>query len=427
MKPLILLFLALVISALAVLAYDLLPMRTLALVPSDQDTATLFADTSGTTEAAWLDKKNLSFRCTYHNKPSSYKFCGLDVTLGDGAKNGLDLSIYETIALKLSYQGDAKVLRVYVRNAMTSTVPPVTTDSTFKYLNTFLPVNDLKSSLTIRLAEFSVAEWWLRAARLPREYSYPEFVNATNIGVDAPFPAPFGDHDFTLSAMTLKGHYISKENWYLCVMLFWFTLLLVRLMFHYLTLWREANFNRDMLEDALDRTHHLEQESQHYKELSVVDPLTNVFNRRGMKQLGEHLFASLPASSYCIIMIDVDHFKNINDEHGHDTGDKILQEIAVTLKKNTRNIDKIARWGGEEFVILCPNTSTEQALLLSENLRNHVSQIRFNGTRNKLTASFGVAMLIDNDLEVAINHADKALYQAKKSGRNCCCVYPDAH
>lgn len=395
------------------------------LIPSDQHATSLFSDSSGATDAVWLNKDEHKFRCTYHNKPAQFRYCGLDITLGDGKNNGLDLSLYQTIELHLSYQGDAKVLRVYIRNAMTSTSPPAAADSTFKYINTFLPVNDLKNQLTIPFAEFSVAEWWLRLARLPREHSYPEFTNATNIGVDVPFPAPFGEHEFTVSGMTFKGYYISKENWYLCIMIFWFTILLVRIIFHYVQLWRESNFNRNMLEDALDRTHHLERESQRYKELSLVDPLTNIFNRRGMKQLGNHLFESLPTSCYCIIMVDVDRFKSINDKYGHDTGDKILQEIAITLKTNTRNTDKIARWGGEEFVILCPNTSSEQALLLSENLRNKVSHIYIDGIDETLTASFGVAILNDNNLEIAISQADKALYQAKESGRNRSCVYTD--
>ncbi|MFK2826600.1 GGDEF domain-containing protein [Bacillus sp. B190/17] len=118
-------------------------------------------------------------------------------------------------------------------------------------------------------------------------------------------------------------------------------------------------------------------------------------------------------------LLDIDHFKAVNDEFDHQSGDIVLVEAAKVLKDNVREIDTIGRWGEEEFLIICPQTTLEEALQLSENLRKQLENHRFPIVERK-TGSFGVTSYVQNDtLNVLLSRGDKALYQAKNKGRNC--------
>lgn len=156
------------------------------------------------------------------------------------------------------------------------------------------------------------------------------------------------------------------------------------------------------------------------KHMSFLDPLTDLFNRRKVnKYIDEHhsLFERY-GDTYSVIMIDIDHFKSINDTYGHNVGDTVLKELAKVLRDSVRHTDHAARWGGEEFLILCPKTTLEHAAILAEMLREKVAAHPFE-TLVCITASFGVAEVRPGDtIDTLIQRADVALYAAKESGRN---------
>ena len=114
-------------------------------------------------------------------------------------------------------------------------------------------------------------------------------------------------------------------------------------------------------------------------------------------------------------MMDIDHFKKVNDTYGHEFGDYVLKEFANVVKQNIRNSDIFARIGGEEFILILPHTSYESALKVAEKLRKAIEKHDFKG--KKITASFGVSEF-EGDLQMAIEIADEALYEAKRNGRN---------
>ena len=117
-------------------------------------------------------------------------------------------------------------------------------------------------------------------------------------------------------------------------------------------------------------------------------------------------------------MYDIDHFKKINDNYGHDIGDEILIELTDLVRKSIRNIDILARWGGEEFMIITPNTDINSTKLLAERLRKEISEKDFYKV-DKLTCSFGVTSFKEkDDIDSIIKRVDKALYKAKNGGRN---------
>ncbi len=156
-------------------------------------------------------------------------------------------------------------------------------------------------------------------------------------------------------------------------------------------------------------------------ELNIKDGLTGLYNRRFLEQklkeeMGRYKRYSRPFS---IIMLDIDHFKRINDTYGHQCGDKVLQSIASTVLSHIRKTDFLARYGGEEFCCVLPETRIEQALILAERLRKAVSKIKIK-YKVKMTVSLGVAEArkgIDTP-ELLLKKADDALYRAKESGRN---------
>ncbi len=161
------------------------------------------------------------------------------------------------------------------------------------------------------------------------------------------------------------------------------------------------------------------------RKLTLMDPLTGLHNRRGLFELGNIEFSRSDrvGSPFSGIMIDIDHFKEINDTYGHDVGDKVLQELAKRCKKCVREIDLIGRHGGEEFVILLPETDLDASLAVGERLRSVISHspICIGETIElNVTASIGVARKDENtpNLEILITRADQAMYIAKHKGRN---------
>ncbi|MCG7497003.1 transporter substrate-binding domain-containing protein [Vibrio sp. Of7-15] len=161
------------------------------------------------------------------------------------------------------------------------------------------------------------------------------------------------------------------------------------------------------------------------QELSETDSLTQVYNRRLLDDflVKSESKASRYETPFSVILCDVDHFKEINDEHGHLIGDEVLVAIAALLKKNLRKADLLGRWGGEEFLIISTNTTAEQAAIVAEKLRVTIESHEFNHS-NTVTASFGVSQYSkDSEINQLLNDADEALYASKKKGRNAVSIY----
>ncbi|XQW85639.1 GGDEF domain-containing protein [Thalassotalea piscium] len=160
----------------------------------------------------------------------------------------------------------------------------------------------------------------------------------------------------------------------------------------------------------------------HYKN-SVTDPLTQLFNRRHFMDQASVLISS--ANRYCfpmsVIICDIDQFKKVNDGYGHNVGDKVIVAFAQLLKSKAREEDVTARFGGEEFIILLPQTDAQGAANLAERMRSAAENmvISADGIMLNVTASFGVATF-DNTINIEdnIKHADEAMYRAKQAGRN---------
>lgn len=181
-----------------------------------------------------------------------------------------------------------------------------------------------------------------------------------------------------------------------------------------------------VLESSFRRAFQLEQALLHE---SRTDSLTGVYNRRALEEHAnkELLLAKRTQKSLSVLLIDIDHFKPVNDEHGHDVGDRVLKVIADHCSALVRESEFFGRWGGEEFLAILPATTTEQAMMVAERMRTEVAAIRFEQADVvlRLTVSIGVAtvsMSVDGDVshiwKSLLKAADGALYQAKAAGRN---------
>ncbi|HEM7758187.1 GGDEF domain-containing protein [Acinetobacter baumannii] len=167
------------------------------------------------------------------------------------------------------------------------------------------------------------------------------------------------------------------------------------------------------------------QRETYIQRLSQIDPLTNVLNRRS---LNTHLEALHEQQfDYAVILLDIDHFKKINDIYGHHQGDQVLIEIAQCLSENLRNEDIIGRFGGEEFILLLPHTDIIQAEKIAERCRQALQELTIFNNQNiqiHVSASFGISSsAFANDPYLVIRQADQALYAVKASGRNQVCTF----
>ncbi len=181
--------------------------------------------------------------------------------------------------------------------------------------------------------------------------------------------------------------------------------------------------NQELEERVAQRTIELER-------LATTDPLTDAYNRRFLMGRAEIEVAQArrSGSALSIVMFDIDHFKRINDNHGHASGDRVLVALSHAIRNEMRLGDTFARVGGEEFVLLLPQSDAEQALQVAERLRQMIEELHIQdgaGPVQRITCSWGVATLNQHfdDVDALYQAADTALYQAKDAGRNCVAAF----
>lgn len=161
------------------------------------------------------------------------------------------------------------------------------------------------------------------------------------------------------------------------------------------------------------------------KNLSITDALTGAYNRRFfVERLNQEIGrAKRYGEPFCVVMLDLDHFKSINDNFGHAKGDEVLIGTVATIRSRIRATDVLARWGGEEFAILLPSTDLKGAVTLAETIRERLREKDY-GIGKRITSSFGISPYILGDsVDAIMSRADSMLYQAKASGRDCIRCY----
>jgi len=414
------LVLALIILTIAAkVVYDTQMDKVLVIAPSQHFHAVAINDSiDGGHSHADLITTDSSWRLHYIIQAGApYPYATL--SLVPPAQLGfLDLSVYDSVEISI-HSMNAPVtsrVRVQLRN-----VNPAYTDPnrlvTMKYNELQYAPETTPSPACFIWDDFRVPPWWTDMVTVPYTLARTEVTRIAQIDITTPENVAIGDSG-TLEVVKLvfRGKQMSATVFYQGLLGLWIFFALGILAHRAWTYSHSLRLQQKREKELMAINDALSIKSREMESMAKKDPLTSLLNRNGLR---DHLVGALDRARSCkeplsVIMVDIDHFKKVNDIQGHARGDEILQAVGHNLLSNTRMHDAVARWGGEEFLILCPATRLETAAMVAEKLRRVIEALP-----EHVTCSFGVAEWKGEDsIADLIHRADMALYSAKDQGRN---------
>jgi diguanylate cyclase (GGDEF)-like protein len=349
-------------------------------------------------------------------KQYAFPYCKMMFTL-QTAKGGLDMSELTHFTMDIRYEGVGpariNLLLANVEEGMAHS------DHWNTYKINQIDFTDVPPTglITVPLKWFAVPQWWKELAKPTMDHSYVRMDNVAKFEIMNAAGSLEGDHVFTVRAIKVHGKLISQSHLLMILVALWIVCAVGFLAATTLLLRSQLKESDTALALLSQVNKALELEARELAGQAYIDPLTGVLNRQGLRAALMST-SSLLAAPMSVIFLDIDHFKRINDAHGHDVGDEVLRKFAHVLGAGLRSSDRLVRWGGEEFLIVCPVTDVHQASKVAENLRINLHRQSWPAGLS-VTASFGVAQHADNeDIGVVIKLADNELYGAKAAGRN---------
>jgi diguanylate cyclase (GGDEF)-like protein len=427
------LLLAILATIVAVLAQQYFPQKRLIVWPGNDYISYFYSSnqSDGSPAAFWLDQEKSLWRCIYpEDDKSEYFACSFNLLFGQEQTQSVDLSQFTHLNLKLNYTGSANKIRLFARNFDPAYSTAEDSNST-KFHALTLHTKDLTQEIKISLDEFIVADWWLGQYDISRALSRTDLSHSVSMGIDFIEGKQSGNHDMQVEKIEFVGEWISAERWYLLILGAWMLGIFSFALHRLILLRQQTKHDVEVINQLNDKNTKLSLETDRFRRLSTVDPLTQAYNRFGIDQIISTLLIfnkeanqNKDAPPFALMIIDIDHFKRINDRRGHDVGDRTLKTISAIIAKGMRKQDFLGRWGGEEFIVIMPGTGKEFAIALAEKIRLMISDTVFEPDNPiSVTASFGVSdKLVEEDFASTFKRADKALYEAKAQGRNCCVI-----
>ncbi|WP_457423393.1 GGDEF domain-containing protein [Roseateles sp. P5_E7] len=365
--------------------------------------------------------KGFELLCTLHER-FRYPFCGIALRFDPQLVKGVDLSEVRRMRLWLDYEGPANTFKVQLRNASPAYGIPQTQEEGAKYNHIEISTASLQGGMVeMDLRNFVVANWWMQQFHIAPHLGRPQFDNIVTLEITTGTEAPLGNYRFVLKKVEYDVQYLSTERWYLIIMSIWAALALLYLFMRLVRLQSVVRQQRQESQELLEINRALDVRSQELVQMATTDALTGAFNRKGLEDVLQQALADWRKHQHPLglVLIDIDHFKAVNDTHGHQAGDRVLAGLAELVRQHVRGQDLLGRWGGEEFLLVCRDSHLPQALAIAEKLRALVAGHRFPGDL-RITASFGVAAMdSERPLDQVFAAADAALYRAKADGRNC--------
>lgn len=278
----------------------------------------------------------------------------------------------------------------------------------------------LGAPFTIPLRWFSVPQWWKDIAQPPLQYSFVNVDNATRLEI-LTSGGVADERIIELRSVQLVGKLLNRSTLLSLIAAAWITFALSWLVVANAALHSRLRASSQKVTLLAQVNMALQLEAKELAGQAHTDPLTGVLNRQGLRAELMNT-SSLLAAPMSVIFVDIDHFKKINDRYGHEAGDEVLRSFASLIASNIRSSDRLVRWGGEEFLIVCPVTDAPRAARLAELLRACLHRQAWPMGLG-VTASFGIAQhRDDSEFNVVINAADEQLYRAKDQGRDQVCV-----
>jgi len=426
---------AIVVTVLLLASVHFFPQKRLVLVPDGQGALLLLTEQlpDGTLSSEWTNGKNTAWKCNYpENFQGNYFPCGWTIDVSTTGVKGIDLSMYETMVIKLNYTGNANKVRIAIRNFNADYSSADDKNST-KFNAVQLHTKTLNREIHIDMSAFAAADWWLTQYNIPLSDAAPEVSNAMVVTVDFGEPEKPGVHNFEVEKLEFRGEWVKAEDWYLSIICLWMLGVFIYALRRLIRLHAQTEHDTKVITQLSTSNEQLKEETSKFRRLSTVDALTQLYNRFGIDQIiaslsGTGYLQGPSTPKYCLLVVDIDHFKHINDQHGHDTGDVVLQHVAKIIQTHLRAGDYVGRWGGEEFIVIMPGSSKKTAMAMAEMVREAISGSGADlNLQNPITvtASFGVSeRLAEEDFASCFKRADDALFKAKAQGRNCC-VYAE--
>ncbi|MFW5774706.1 MAG: GGDEF domain-containing protein [Chitinivibrionales bacterium] len=356
----------------------------------------------------------------YELKPGApYPFATLHLDPTSGTRKGIDLSVYDEIRLWARLKAESgKRMRFHFRNAHPDYFRELDSVS-LKYNEVHLQATTLDTPRVLSWKYFHVPGWWIAKKGIPYHHGIVDVHNVRWIQLLSPEIASSGKGRIEFRKLELRGKWISADDFFKLLLLLWMGVWALFALLRISSLIKLLRQKEEREQELVKLNQALSIQTNEFKQRAQRDELTGLLNRHGMRDRLFQLLKQIRSNdkAMSVIFVDIDHFKRINDTLGHAEGDRILRITAQALSENTRDCDILARWGGEEFVIVSP-IGVESAKKLAKKLRRIIAELP-----EKVTCSFGVSSsMAAGDLQALLGYADEALYRAKDNGRNCVVV-----
>lgn len=348
----------------------------------------------------------------------AWPFCKLQFHLGQGGK-GVDFSQFDSVTFDMRYAGEAgRKIRLHLTNFE----PEFSTvgDWNSQRYNSVEFDAPAQTTFTIPVNVVRTADWWITAHDVPLEKTYTRLDNVTALEISTGSVPPGQSITIDVRSIEFRGKWISNTRLLTWLVGAWIGCGLLGLSLSLMHTRSSLSASNARLELLAAVNKALQLEARDLANQAHTDPLTGALNRQGLREV---LMKRLHVAGHvdeemAVVFMDLDHFKRINDQYGHDAGDEVLRRFAAVIRGEVRSSDKLVRWGGEEFLLLCPETDVPQAVSMLDKLRAALAKQEWpHGLR--VTSSFGVTSLKpEEDIGAAITRADGALYLAKANGRN---------
>ncbi|MFP5392610.1 MAG: GGDEF domain-containing protein, partial [Gammaproteobacteria bacterium] len=362
------------------------------------------------------DGKSLKMTCKL-SKKIQYPFCQMMFLLGDGAR-GVDFSGYDYVTFDLSASGPGPGPQ-NVRNSIMnfeSGISRIDDWMSTKIHEIWFPA-DGATVRKVPLNVYQVPGWWVDQQKIPLEQTGIRMDNVICVEIQTANTPQEGTYVIDVRSLRFHGKLISLSKLLGILTAAWIAVAVAWPIYAAVRMRAQLNSSRQRLALLGEINKALQLETKELVGQADLDPLTGALNRQGLRAAMMST-STLLTDPMSVIFVDLDHFKRINDQHGHEVGDAVLRDFATTVSREIRSSDRLVRWGGEEFLIICPNTMAAQAYGLANKLRAAMPQHKWP-VGLQVTASFGIASLGKREeISVVIKRADAALYRAKANGRD---------